>query len=86
MRDARLAVTVVGVAVAAGAPARSRLSRYPTRTAPAGPGHVHTCLQAASGGHKPSLGRRGATAAQWCGCGGRPRRPARRTDRRARRR
>jgi hypothetical protein len=42
---ARLAVTMVGVAVGAGAPTRSRLSRYPTRTAPAVSGRVLICLR-----------------------------------------
>jgi hypothetical protein len=45
MTGARLAVTMVGVAIGAGAPTRSRLSRYPTRTTPAVPGHVHTRLR-----------------------------------------
>jgi hypothetical protein len=42
---ARLAVTIVGVAVGAGASTPSRLSRYPTRTATAVPGHVHSRLR-----------------------------------------
>ena len=45
MKGARLAATMVGVAAGAGAPLRSRLSRYPTRTAPAVPGHAHTRLR-----------------------------------------
>jgi hypothetical protein len=45
MTGARLAVTVVGVAIGAGAPTQSRLSRYPTRTAPAVLVHAHTRLQ-----------------------------------------
>jgi hypothetical protein len=44
MKDARLAVAESGEAATA-APSQSGLSRYPTRTAPAVPGHVHTRLR-----------------------------------------
>ena len=44
MRGARLPVAASGGAATA-APARDELSRYPTRTAPAAPGHVHTHLR-----------------------------------------
>jgi len=40
MRAARFAVTANGTALTS----QFRLSRYPTRTAPAVPGHVHTRL------------------------------------------
>ena len=45
MKGARLAVTESGEAARAASPTRYRLSRYPTRTAPAVPGHVHTRLR-----------------------------------------
>jgi hypothetical protein len=41
MKDTRLAVAKSSGATTA-APPRSGLSRYPTRTAPAVPGHAHT--------------------------------------------
>jgi hypothetical protein len=44
MTGARLAATMIGAATEAGAPTQSRLSRYPTRTTPAVPGHDHTRL------------------------------------------
>ena len=40
MRAARFAATAIGTALTS----QFRLSRYPTRTAPAVPGHVHTRL------------------------------------------
>jgi hypothetical protein len=44
MNDTRLAVVKSSGATTA-APPRSGLSRYPTRTAPAVPGHAHTRLR-----------------------------------------
>ena len=45
MRGARLAMTESGGAARAASPTPSRLSRYPTRTAPAAPDHIHTRLR-----------------------------------------
>jgi hypothetical protein len=42
MKGIRLAVSESGVAAGAASPALRRLSRYPTRTAPAVPGHVRS--------------------------------------------
>jgi len=58
MRGARPAVTEPGVAAGAASPTLSRVSRYPTRTAPAVPGPVGSRpwrLTAASG--PPSCAR-----------------------------
>jgi hypothetical protein len=63
MRGARLAVTEAGGAARANSPTPSRLSRYPTRTAPAVPGYVSTRLQLPPAATSPpvaadELGRR----------------------------
>jgi replicative DNA helicase len=61
MRGARLAVTEAGVVNGAASPTLSRLSRYPTRTAPAVPGHLHTCLRPPAAATKPPCWRTRAT-------------------------
>jgi hypothetical protein len=45
MTRTRLAVAESGMAAKSAPPARYGLSRYPTSTAPAVPGHVHTHLR-----------------------------------------
>jgi hypothetical protein len=61
MRDARLARTDSGVAARAASPELSRLSRYPTRTAPAASGHLHTRAWPPAAATNPPCGRASPT-------------------------
>jgi hypothetical protein len=59
MRDARLAMTDPDGAARVPPPALSRLSRYPTRTAPAVSGHADTRICRAAGHSGPLMTAQG---------------------------
>jgi hypothetical protein len=55
MKGTRLPVTESGVAARAASPTLGRVSRYPTRTAPAVPGHGYTHLWSSPATTSPPL-------------------------------